>query len=343
MSGYRLQEPPNAVQIELVEGCQLRCSFCGLNGIREPKKNNFKFMSMETLRSLVNSMTELKWNSRIEFAMHGEPTMHPNLIEMIAATRELAPKLPIMMTSNGGGLMRNTAATIKELFAAGLDTLALDDYVKVSLVERIRDAISREWERLDYQVYDYPEAGSIASPHARVNQKRLIYVQDISQAVAGNHSLINNHAGAGAPKVAPEHKSQTQRCAKPFRELSVRWDGNVAICCNDWRGVYKCGNVVRDGLDAVWNGRAMGAARVRLYSGTRNFGPCTGCDAVSYRVGLLPDRMGKDGDSMDVPTVRVANDIRKAVAGPTYTDPVLRPWEKKPGQRDFTAIDTKKE
>lgn len=27
-----------------------------------------------------------------------------------------------------------------------------------------------------------------------------------------------------------------KRCAMPFREMAIRWDGSVALCCDDWRG-----------------------------------------------------------------------------------------------------------
>jgi MoaA/NifB/PqqE/SkfB family radical SAM enzyme len=29
------QDPPNSIQIELAEGCNLACSFCGIQSIRE--------------------------------------------------------------------------------------------------------------------------------------------------------------------------------------------------------------------------------------------------------------------------------------------------------------------
>jgi MoaA/NifB/PqqE/SkfB family radical SAM enzyme len=86
---YRTQEPPNAVQIELVEGCNLRCAVCGLNGIRG-KDNDYKFMTEDTLSKCVKQMVGNGWNPRIEFAMHGEPSMHPDYARMIAVVREAA-------------------------------------------------------------------------------------------------------------------------------------------------------------------------------------------------------------------------------------------------------------
>lgn len=314
------QEPPFAVQIELAEGCNLRCPFCGLNGIRG-KDNDYKFMEMETLISAIEQMVELHWNPRIEFAMHGEPSMHPDVVLMVEAVRRLAPKYHIMMTSNGGGLLRKPGPSknISALFEAGLNCLALDDYQHANIVPKIRKDIGAT---STWKTYEYPDQKD-GNPHARTHRQSLVFIRAIDLATTGTHAKLNNHAGSGAP---PNDAGHGKRCAKPFRELSIRWDGSVAVCCNDWRGLYKCGNVVTDGLDAVWNGAAMHAARQKLILGQRDFGPCAGCDATSDRVGLLPDKYGKQ--KLPKPDARTAKAIAAALDGDCLTSPVLRLWEK---------------
>jgi hypothetical protein len=325
---YARQEPPNAVQIELAEGCNLRCAVCGLNGIRG-KENDYKFMSKATLFSLITQIVENKWNPRIEFAMHGEPSMHPEYPYMIGIVRKNFPRAHIMMTSNGGGFLRKPGPVenVRAVFEAGLNVLAFDDYVNAKIVPKIRSAYLFAVEggkvENDVQIFEYP-AQAEGNPHGRGKPglRKLTFIEDLINATKGTHSHVNNHAGAGGP---PNELGQGKRCAKPFRELSVRWDGSVAVCCNDWRGIYQCGNVVKDGLDAVWNGREMGAARVKLYHRERDFGPCKGCDAVSHRVGLLPDKLGKG--TLEAPDRGVAADIKYAMSRGPLTTPVLRPWE----------------
>jgi MoaA/NifB/PqqE/SkfB family radical SAM enzyme len=318
-----LQEAPFAVQVELAEGCNLRCSFCGLSGIRGPKDREYKCMTEKTLRSLMRQIVEAKWNPRVEFAMHGEPTMHHDYVSMVRAAREEAPKLQLMMTSNGGGLLRRPGplGNVTALFDAGLDVLALDDYRDAKIVPKIREAW-RARPSPDVRSYEYP-ADKEGSPHARRHHKALIFIEAIDVAETGNHATLNNHCGAAAPL---DDSMRHARCAKPFRELSVRWDGNVAICCNDWRGVYRCGNVVDDGLLSVWHGEAMSAARRILMSDGRSFAPCAGCNAVSYRVGLLPDKMGKV--KLPRPTREDGASVARALSAGPLTDPVSREWEK---------------
>jgi MoaA/NifB/PqqE/SkfB family radical SAM enzyme len=338
------QEPPFAVQIELVEGCNLRCSFCGLNGIRG-KDNDYKTMQPRQLGHIIEQIVEAGWNPRIEFAMHGEPTMHPNYVQMIAVARKYGPNLHLMMTSNGGGLLPNPGAekNIGDLFKAGLNVLALDNYENVKIVPKIMDLLTATslsyihgatvddlkeqnyicFEGDNIRVYAYPRHKE-GNPHMRrkAHERVLTIVRDISKADKGTHSRLANHAGAAAPL---SDKMAGKRCAKPFREMSIRWNGNVAICCDDWRGVYKCGNVLEDGLLKVWHSVNFRAARRKLYHGMRDFGPCLGCTARSYRVGLLPDKKGvvklPKPDDTDLQVIKIAT------SGDPYTKPVLRPWE----------------
>lgn len=312
------QEPPFAIQVELVEGCNLRCSFCGLNGIRG-KDNDFKFMHVHVIESIVRSIKKSGWNPRIEFAMHGEPSYYPSLGKALRRFRRRLPKSFMMMTSNGGGFLKNPTVLIDEALQH-LNVLALDDYEGTSIVQKIL----QHYEG-DYEPIYYPSDPS-GNPHRRrsLDSHELVIIQDIEKASKGTHAILNNHAGAGAPK---NDSAQGKRCAKPFREMSIRWDGNVAICCNDWRGEFKCGNVLKMSLNEIWNCLAMRAARRKLYHGERDFGPCNGCDAISYRTGLLPDKKGLE--SLPRATSKDHHEIEAALAGEPYTAPVLRHWERK--------------
>lgn len=326
---YRIQEDPFCIQIELTESCNLACSFCGLQGIRDVKssKKNFKFMSEETLRALLTEVKEAGWRSRLEFAMHGEPTMHPDYVGMIKVCREIIPRNQIMMTSNGGGILRKPGpvANIRTLFDVGLNILALDNYKGVGIVPKIIDA----WRTYDDQVmgikiYDYPKDKD-GNPHQRrpYSTKMITIVADIEDSTKGTHATLTNHAGCGLP---PLTEPMMKQCAKPFRELGIRWDGSVAMCCNDWRGVVKCGNVNETSIVDIWQGPAFGAAREKLFVGQRDFEPCKKCDYKTYRNGLLPDNSGKA--KLHKPDSQTESDLQSAVAGSPYTAPVLRPWEK---------------
>lgn len=324
--GYE-QEAPFAVQIEPVEGCNLRCSFCGIRGIREAGRPGslsgpFKFMDLATADAIAEQVAELGWNPRVEFAMHGEPTTHPDLPGLAARVRAHLPRAYVMLTTNAIPTLDRPGGfrgAVDALFDAGVNTIAVDNYRPHPVAPEFM-----VYSRPGVTVGDYPQDGGDFSPHKRVMGKRLVLVEDISLADEGNHSHLSNHAGAAGP---PD-PTAGGRCALPFREMSIRWDGSAALCCNDWRGTFKVGSVLVEGIEGIWQHPAMYAARRALMTGTRDFAPCQGCTHRSYRVGLLPDKKGKLGAELGPPQPGDRALLQQAVAGKTLTPVVLRKWEK---------------
>lgn len=288
------QTPPFALQIEPVEGCTLACWFCGLQAIRDNKADAtlavhgkistpYKFMQASTARRVVDEVRRLKWNPRVEFAMHGEPTLHKELPGFVEMFRDYST----MVTTNGAGVTKIEHVT--RLFAKGLRTLAIDDYEQANYVARIREWVF-EMRDFGIHVYEYPRDRE-GNPHARVREKRIVLIHDISDNTKGTHTLSNQ----GGNSLPPLEEPLSQRCAKPFRELSVRWNGDVAVCCDDWKGEYIVGNVNNMPLDALWNHPRFEAARRALYHGRRDLlKPCNVCNVRTYRNGLLPDKHGKE-------------------------------------------------
>lgn len=320
-----VQESPNAIQVEFTEGCNLRCDFCAVQGIQEKQGQGYHFMTEDTAYSISQQIAHLGWNPRIEFAMHGEPTLNPSAEILIAIFRAQLPRHQLMMTSNGGGLLPDPISKLNRLFNAGLNVFAFDAYESVKIHEKIRGALDSmapySW---GFRVGFYP-ADKEMSPHTRrpSETRQFIWVDDISRATEGTHSNLTNQGGTAAP---PTESMEGKRCAKPFRELSIRWDGSVAICCDDWRGVYQCGNITKTPMKEVWNGPAFDAARSYLYRGLRSYlRPCFGCDVRSYRVGLLPDKFGKV--MLPEPTQADADAATEAMNHEPYAVPVFREWE----------------
>lgn len=345
---YRTQEPPFSVTFELTEGCNLSCPMCAVQAIQEKQGKGMKYMAEDTLKSAMEQIRDLGWNSRMGFAMRGEPSLHPEVDQMVRIVRVHRPRTHITMLTNGGGLLKKPGpvANVRALFDAGVNVLGLDDYENVNLVPKIiaaheealggqmesgsyyypYDNPSKEPENDAFQYFKYPEDLK-GNPHMRRPRgtRMLVQIRDImaqaSDKKIGNHGKIFNYAGLAFP---PDETMAGKRCHQPFRQLAIRYDGSVAICCNDWLGTYKCGNVLTDGVASIWNGSAMGAAREMLIKGKREFAPCKGCNHRSYRVGLLPDLQGKG--KLHRPNAQTASDLAKAIQGGPYTAQVRTPW-----------------
>ena len=210
------------------------------------------------------------------------------------------------MMTNGYGIAQSDdiEAKIAEFRNAGLNDLIIDMYTHKDdghqILEYIENSNDLECEILGKGVPLY------SSSHTKF---RILFNPPIQtdEGAAINRHLCN-HCGAAAPL---DYSYDGKRCARPFREMTFRYDGSVALCCNDFRGEYPIGNIMNRNIDDIWQDKRFRAARIMLYAGKRTFTPCLGCNALSHRVGLLPDMMGKE--TMPEPTDQIEK-FSKSVA-----------------------------
>lgn len=275
------QDAPFTIQIEPTEGCNRGCSFCGLRGMRKKGTEPLYFMDKKTAERIASQIAEAGWNSKILFAMHGEPTLNKNLLRIVRIFRKYLPKAQFSLFTNGVGIQNGTFS-IDSLKDAGINNLMIDLYTKDDDGHKIMESLPQG----GYEVL------GVGVPMFKGSCKsfRIVFAPPIQDSPDVTHVLCN-HCGAAAPL---DYSCDGKRCAKPFRELSFRYDGSVSICCNDFRGEYPIGNIMESTIEEIWQDKKFKAARIMLYAGKRTFTPCLGCNARSMRVGLLPDKMGKD-------------------------------------------------
>lgn len=284
-----MSERPWSVQVELTEGCNRLCGFCGLNGIRNAP-GNYRFMTQNTAAVAARGLAVLCPEARYEFAMHGEPLANPEWDRCVGLFRYYLPRAQIQITTNGiVTLKRGMQRVFDEAFAVGVDFVVLDTYYPE------RDRLHAEVAKLrGISVVDFyrdwqPRGKSPYANYHRKLQRTVVVMDDISrhQGEAKARTLFN-HAGNNPLGVVPAEPLR-KTCTIPFREMSICWNGNVNICCMDWRHEYTVGNVVEQHPTAVWNSPAFRAARRALQNRSREFTPCNRCDVGSgTRAGLLP-------------------------------------------------------
>lgn len=263
------------VELDITEGCNLHCDFCGLAGMAK----ELHFMSKETVIKVCQLLKDSGLSPRIHLIGHGEPTLNPNLCEIIRIVREMLPHSKITVSTNGFSILREQypEKKIQQYFDAGLDTITIDEYLHNNL-DAFRAYLTEKGIPYSENITDSfaPKAERIRiNPPIETNSKRAL------------------SARCGAA-FAPPCFQMPKKCSKIFRELFIRWDGNVGLCCEDFRGEYEVVNIHSvQSLAEAWNHPRLEAARKFLYEGRRIFHPCELCNVEPNRPGLLPDWTGK--------------------------------------------------
>ncbi len=283
-------DKPYNMQIEFVEGCSRMCDFCGIWGIWDKQENRkIKFMLYDLAEKIAKNIGSWLNGKRIEFAMHGEPLLHPKIYELVSVFREYTPKSQLQLTTNGD-MLCNGKIDIDKLFYSGLNILIIDNYGNrdfISIIGKVKD---KEIKILNYYTDEFNPY------HFHSNKIKIVLIMDDIGKVNNKRKArkILNHAGnvnfdlVRKYGVFPVRQPLQKKCSRVFRELTVHYDGTVSICCIDWKHEFIVGNVNNESLEEIWSKQEFQDVRNRLYNKDRNFSPCNKCDYNGgFRLGFL--------------------------------------------------------
>ena len=286
---------PFCIQLELVFGCNLRCKMCGINSLHIAP-GNYRYMKLEHLIHICREINRMWPRIRIEFAMCGEPTLHPQIDIMLRTARDLMPHAQILLTSNGLTLSQDWSGWEQRLWDAGVNIVAIDLYQPYG--PRIKSLFTscRQYPVADYYGGEFNQHHY----HGPVAQQVVLIDDVIRTSSARRQRILFNHAGNSA-LTPPLAKPMNKMCTFPFREMVVRYNGVVNICCLDFGSELDVGNVLDTPIETLWESPVFTAIRRYLYAKQRPMSPCCFCDAPSgMRPGIIPHMKRPSDDDQSI-------------------------------------------
>jgi len=282
---------PWSVAVELVEGCNRLCDFCGLNTLWKNKEDRIlKFMDMEVFEKITKEIGHWLIKKRIEFCCHGESILHPNVLDMISMMRELAPKVQMQLTTNGIFLRKNGLSFLKKLYSSGLNILLVDTYDHRNELISMGKEAEIEVPGLKFSNFYAGEDPTNPWGYVSPDFKSYVIMDDVSTKQGkGKRKLTRvwmNHAGnvnwkVVGPKygIYPLLYPLQKKCSRPFRELVIHWDGSIPACCLDFSHDLILGKFPEDGsLEQIWHSDIFNFVRFLLFNKWRYMTPCFRCD-----------------------------------------------------------------
>jgi len=241
-------------------------------------------MSERTADIVSRGCAALAPRARYEFAMHGEPLLNPSWEDLVAIFRTTLPNTQLQLTTNGTLILGCWADYARRFMGVGINVLLVDLYAPYGA--ELREEIERS--KTGWSVVDFYNS-SFSPWHNHKNSLHVVVLMDdLMQRSGERASRKITNQGGNSPLVPALATPLAKTCTLPFRELSVRHDGAVGVCCNDWRLEYPVGNMLGDG-PSVWTSERFTHARRELIARRRSFAPCSACDCGSgSRAGLLP-------------------------------------------------------
>ena len=237
------------VQIETINRCNGICGFCPINKNEDNRK--YAYMTDGLLEKIVGELSDIEYSGSLALFSNNEPLLDNRIVQRYKYCRERLPKTTLYMYTNG------TLLTV-ELFVQlikYLDQIVIDNYSpKLELIKPCK------------KIEEY------CLMHPELKNKVTIVIRNPNE-------ILTNRGGD-----APNRKSSIclngVSCVLPFKQLIIRPDGKISLCCNDPLGKETMGDINRDSLLDIWYGEAFANVREKLIKGRENHPHCKKCDAM---------------------------------------------------------------
>jgi len=242
------------VEIETVNRCNNDCSFCPVN--KHADTRVYKKMEETLFKKIIDELSVLNYDRDISFYSNNEPLLDDRIYEFVKYSKEHIPKANHILYTNG--IMINVDR-YEKLFASGLDFLLIDNY-----------ADDGELIKPVQVVYDYYKSNE----NIHSNKTKIV--------LRRKTEVLSNRGGT-SPN-AKESKVLDLSCYLPFKQLIIRPDGKVSLCCYDSYGKTEMGDLNKMSIKDLWYSKKHFGLLTHLYKrGRKGISICEKCDAAASK------------------------------------------------------------
>lgn len=247
---YEKQPLFNHVEIETINRCNGTCSFCPINKNIDPRPK--AVMEWGMFESIIEQLKEINYSGRLALFSNNEPLLDDRIIEWNKYARRELPNARMHLFTNGTLMTLDKFNTLVEI----LDELIIDNYHQE--LKLIKPCV---------EIVDY------CKEHPEITKKVTIVLRKPQEILTSR--------GGNAPNRHDIGNYAKDRCVLPFKQLVIRPDGKISLCCNDAIGKYTLGDLTKESLTDIWYGPRFQMVRKCLYEGRENWGNCKECDNFS--------------------------------------------------------------
>ncbi len=238
------------VEIEVNTTCNLSCSYCPSSLASKGKDEE---MSDKVFVRIVSELSKLQFKGRLCYHFYGEPLLFSSLERFLDYSVRKLPKVSNAIFTNGVLL---TKERLFSLFNAGAK------FFIVTKQEQV-DKLEIE-EYLDELPADL--------------RKRIIFRK--------HTEMDKTNRGGSLPSLTPEIGLPLKRsCCIPLYAAFFNVKGDVLFCHEDWAQNYKLGNILKNDLETIREGKEFNSMCSELKKGNRSVNSvCSLCSSKQ----LLP-------------------------------------------------------
>lgn len=246
--------PPlfSAIEIETINRCNGECGFCPVNRRLDPRPA--VKMTDELFTSLIEQLRALEYAGEVYLYSNNEPLLDVRIEAFAERAKTALPNALIFLSTNGLLLTPEKYTSLIRWIDVFTINNYSDDFTLSPGIKAVMELAQSnpEW-------------------WAKTNVV-MRYRREIKTSRGG----LAPNKQAALPDTIPVG------CYFPDKQLIVRPDGKISLCCNDSLGSVTLGDASTDSLENVWYSDLRAAARLNVMNNRRAFPICRHCDTISH-------------------------------------------------------------
>lgn len=255
-------------EIEINTHCNFRCRYCPVH--TEPKQK--KIMTLDIYEMLLYKLTKVPSLQFVSFNFYNEPTLDPNIykrIDMLSSTH-----LKLILNTNASHL---TQQLIEKLFASG-----------------VVEQININFPSLNKQRFEYLTGSSLyelclqnvvnCAKHSlpvrivvneNLSGKDQKEIDNFFKSIHQDIGVVFNftHSRANHVKDLSYKRGYCTKlygCKQILKEIVIRHNGDILLCCMDYNQEYKVGNLIDQNVNEIFSGDHYLSTKKRIYGSGRD-------------------------------------------------------------------------
>lgn len=250
----------STVDFETITTCNRRCSYCPNSIYERGLAKNKKLMNENIFKKIVKELAEINFSGQIRPVFYGEPILDDRLESWIAYLKENLPRSEIVVFTNGDFL---TFDLYKKFTTAGADFFVISNHDGGNMPNTHRIFLD------NFKKINYSGEGYVGEAAYSLDGKNIAIVYR-------NPSKMNLYNRGGLMKKINNLKFKPI-CRLPSENLTIDWQGNVILCCNDYLSSIKLGNLREKTILQTWSNPVFSKIRKDLKKGILNLEICKTC------------------------------------------------------------------
>lgn len=232
------------ISIECNSYCNRSCSFCTRSNDDREKVR----MSEILVHKVLNELAEINFKGLISFHFYNEIFTDKRILSFFKKCQEL--ELNNYLFTNG-------------------------DYLTKEIVEQLSKYNIREFA---LSIYDWKTEDEFQSKCNAINKELNLDKYSWEYYIIKGGDNFGNRAGYVQHKEEVLSLPISAACSKIENKLDVRYDGSVVMCCMDYYGIHKIGDIRISNIIDIWYGEIRQKQILDLRKGLRNaYALCSKC------------------------------------------------------------------